>query len=304
MSLSLGPSGDTLLTGAVKDQSALHGVLNKIRDLNMEIVSVELLDDGGSYDTRRRWLYILGGIAALAAALCFRRNMDAEMTLAKSLGLFNAIPAAAPRAVTDWYALLQEHALCGLVFLGFFDMINYALVGFFFLGLVAALRRGAGSFLALAAALAGIGIAAYFASNQIFSLLSLSRGYAAAATQAERAAFIAAGQAALAIHENVTFGGIGINASFFLVSAAGLLIAAVMLISETFGKAAAYAGILANATGLSYYILLACAPAFVFIPLSVSAVFLMLWYILSGIRLLRLGCGRHLQKRSGADFQK
>jgi len=88
------------------------------------------------------------------------------------------------------------------------------------------------------------------------------------------------------------------------VSAAGLLIAAVMLISETFGKAAAYAGILANATGLSYYILLACAPAFVFIPLSVSAVFLMLWYILSGIRLLRLGCGRHLQKRSGADFQK
>ena len=33
-------NGDTLLTGRVADQSALHGVLIKIRNLNLPIVSV------------------------------------------------------------------------------------------------------------------------------------------------------------------------------------------------------------------------------------------------------------------------
>ncbi|MFC1964732.1 hypothetical protein ACFLWG_01845 [Chloroflexota bacterium] len=34
------PDGNTLLTGPVADQSALHGVLIKIRNLNLPIVSV------------------------------------------------------------------------------------------------------------------------------------------------------------------------------------------------------------------------------------------------------------------------
>ena len=33
-------NGDTLLTGRVADQPALHGVLRKIRNLNLPIVSV------------------------------------------------------------------------------------------------------------------------------------------------------------------------------------------------------------------------------------------------------------------------
>ncbi len=35
------PEGDTVLIGAVQDQVALHGVLNKIRDLNIPIRSVK-----------------------------------------------------------------------------------------------------------------------------------------------------------------------------------------------------------------------------------------------------------------------
>jgi len=34
------PEGDTILIGAVQDQVALHGVLSKIRDLNISILSV------------------------------------------------------------------------------------------------------------------------------------------------------------------------------------------------------------------------------------------------------------------------
>jgi len=34
----------TILTGLVTDQSALHGVLNRIRDLNLTLISVELVN--------------------------------------------------------------------------------------------------------------------------------------------------------------------------------------------------------------------------------------------------------------------
>ncbi len=33
--------GDTLLSGPLADQAALHGLLNRIRDLNLKLVCVE-----------------------------------------------------------------------------------------------------------------------------------------------------------------------------------------------------------------------------------------------------------------------
>jgi hypothetical protein len=38
--IRLDESGDTLLTGPVIDQAALHGLLRKVRDLGMPLVSV------------------------------------------------------------------------------------------------------------------------------------------------------------------------------------------------------------------------------------------------------------------------
>jgi len=34
------PNGDTVLSGHIVDQSALHGILNRIRDLGLELVSL------------------------------------------------------------------------------------------------------------------------------------------------------------------------------------------------------------------------------------------------------------------------
>jgi hypothetical protein len=44
--LSITPTenGETLLTGPVADQSALHGVLKKVRDLGLTLVSVNRVD--------------------------------------------------------------------------------------------------------------------------------------------------------------------------------------------------------------------------------------------------------------------
>ena len=134
----------------------------------------------------------------------------------------------------------------------------------------------------IATALAFVGIAVYLASNQAFSLLSLSDQYAAATTDAQRSMLLAAGQALLTIHDPNALGPGTLG--FLLVNLAGLIISGVMLRSNVFGKITAYAGILANAFGLGYPIGLAIAPKTFVIPivatsLSVSACFLVIWYV-------------------------
>ncbi len=47
MTMVAEPTGITRLSGDIADQSALHGLLNKIRDLNLGLVSVQLLDSDG-----------------------------------------------------------------------------------------------------------------------------------------------------------------------------------------------------------------------------------------------------------------
>jgi hypothetical protein len=38
------PNGETLLTGPVPDQAALHGLLHKVRDMGLPLVSVKRVD--------------------------------------------------------------------------------------------------------------------------------------------------------------------------------------------------------------------------------------------------------------------
>ena len=43
VSITLEDNGETLLTGPVMDQAALHGLLRKIRDLGMPLISAVLV---------------------------------------------------------------------------------------------------------------------------------------------------------------------------------------------------------------------------------------------------------------------
>ena len=47
LTLTLEDDGTTSLTGVVSDQAALHGLLTKIRDLGVTLISVAVVDPAG-----------------------------------------------------------------------------------------------------------------------------------------------------------------------------------------------------------------------------------------------------------------
>ncbi len=55
VTITLEDNGETLLTCPVADQAALHGLLRKVRDLGMPLLSVIRLEKGGQvYLDRKR----------------------------------------------------------------------------------------------------------------------------------------------------------------------------------------------------------------------------------------------------------
>lgn len=253
--------------------------------------------DSDSTDRAWRLLYFIGGVAALIAVVFFRRNFGTEMVAFRGFGIFD-VPAVHPSTAVGWFTLLQDDALVGLLLFDVVDLINYALVGLIFLALYAALHRASRSAMAIATAFGLVGIAVYFASNQAFAMLSLSERYAAATTDAQRAMFLAAGEALLAIYNpGAIYQGTGYYVGYSLVLLAGLIISAVMLRSRVFNKATAYVGILANALVLTDFIALAFAPALYGLPTVTSAPFRVLWMVLIALGLFRLG--RHKPDEGG-----
>jgi len=245
-------------------------------------------------------LYRVGGVAALVAGVLFRRNLAAE------IGLFSQ--HSLPVTVSDWFTLLQSNRLLGLAYLNIFDLVNYALVALMFLALYAVLRRTNKSYMAIATVLGLLGIAAYFASNTALSMLSLSDQYAVATTGAQKTTLVAAGEALLALNRFTAPGshpGSGGFLSLLLIAVAGTIASVVMLRSGLFKRATAYVGILAGALDLAYCIAYALVPtvdsemlAILFIP--AAGLLLMLWHIMVGWRLYRLGRlkGKTLPKQS------
>jgi hypothetical protein len=45
LTITLAENGDTLLTGPVVDQAALHGLLKKVRDLGLTLISINQVQE-------------------------------------------------------------------------------------------------------------------------------------------------------------------------------------------------------------------------------------------------------------------
>lgn len=216
----------------------------------------------------RSWekLFIIGAVAAFISALFF------------PLQIIVYIISPPPGTVLGFFTLFHDNMLLGLLSMDLLIVIEQILAIPMYLSLFAALRRYGEANMVLATTLSFIGIAAYFASNTAFNMLSLSSQYWAATTDAQRTVLQSAGEAMLAIYNGTAFliyyniGGLAI-----------ILISIVMLKSKVFGKAAAYAGILSGVIGYGLYV----PKIGIFISIF-SIVFLFVWYILIARGLLRL----------------
>lgn len=51
MTITLDTNGDTLLSGPVVDQAALHGILKKVRDLGLTLLSVNSVEPDRKEDS-------------------------------------------------------------------------------------------------------------------------------------------------------------------------------------------------------------------------------------------------------------
>jgi len=238
--------------------------------------------------SNRRILYLVGAIAAFIAVIVFRRNLAIELTTFGGFGIF-AVPTAAPLRAQDWFALLVQDAPVGLLLLNLSDLLNYVLIGLLFSAVCAALWQANRGMALTALLLAWAGALLYALSNQAFSILSLSRSFAAALTDTQRETLLAAGEALLAIdNPGRVISGTGALLSLFLFTLAGLLFSICMLRSAVFSRATGWLGLLASLFQLLYFPALTFAPALIAVPPVLSAPLREIWYVLIALRLLKL----------------
>jgi hypothetical protein len=111
-------------------------------------------------------------------------------------------------------------------------------------------------------------------------MLTLATRHAEAATEAERAAYIATGEGMLA-----TYMGFGTSfvVGYVLASLAGVLVGLAMLRTPVFLRAAAFAAIVANVLGFGIFL-----PGIGILLSLISVVVLWIWFAVIGWRLVGL----------------
>lgn len=223
--------------------------------------------DARTMDSRWHGLYRIGGATAVIMAVYI------PITIA----LYLASPP--PETVIGHFTLFQSNRLLGLVGMDLLYLLSNVLAIPMYLAFYIALRRVSESFMLIATTLGLVAVVALFAARPAVEMLHLSDQYAAATTDAQRAVFLAAGEAMLAV-----FNGTAFHLHYVLGSVSLLIISVVMLRSDVFGKATAYVGMVASVTGLGLYV-----PT-IGVSISIlSVVGLWIWYILIARRFFQLG---------------
>lgn len=216
-------------------------------------------------DGRWQWLYKIGGVAALISVVIIPISIVAYFVW--------------PPFPDDILVVIQEDRLAGLMSLDFLYLLSNFFAIPLFLVLYVTLKRVSESFSAIALALGFVGLLSLVPSRPIMEMFAISGQYAAATTDAQRAIYLAAGEAVLALFHGTAF-----NVHYLLGSASLLISSFLMLRSEIFGKRTAYVGIVTNIVVFGLYV----PKVGIYISL-LSVVGYLIWYILIARRLFQLG---------------
>jgi Domain of unknown function (DUF4386) len=218
-------------------------------------------------DPHWRWLYRIGGAAALFAAAM----IPIQLTVFIIWGQ--------PETALGWFTLFENSKLAGLLAFELLLVISTALGIATTLALYVALRGVNESLMAIALVVGLLEAVAFIMARPAFEMLYLSERYAAATTDAQRAMFLGAGEAMLA-----TFNGTAFHLSINLFSIYFLIVSIVMLRSHIFGRVIAYLGILAALFNWALYV----PQIGIFLSILSIVPFWAIWLILVARKLLQL----------------
>src|SRR3990172_4942102 len=165
--------------------------------------------DAQSRDSAWNGLYKTGGVTALVLV---------AIPLVQ-LVIFAVAPLPLQGTADEWFTLFHQNAILGL--LGFeILLVIYSLFSVVLsLALFAALRPAARTLSALFLVSSLIGAIAFVLARPAFEMLYLSHRYTAAATEAQKAIILGAGEAMVA-----TFHGTAFQVSYILGSITGFLV--------------------------------------------------------------------------------
>jgi hypothetical protein len=221
-------------------------------------------------DSKWKSLYKISGVVALSEVAFF---------IPISIIAFLIWPPPVNGTVIEWFTIFQENSFHGLVSFDLLYLITNIVLIPVTLALYIALRRTSASLMLIATVAVLVGTVALIAARPAFEMLSLSNQYAAATTDAQRAIFLAAGQATLA-----AFNGTAYHVHYILGSIALIIVSFVMLRSTVFSKKTAYIGIASNIIAFGLYV-----PEIGIYISAFSVVLYWIWYLLIARRFLKLG---------------
>ncbi len=225
--------------------------------------------------------YKIGGIAALVALL----YSLATLSIVMALGM-------PPETAQEGFTLLAENRLVGLLRMDVLTiLVMLPLYYLLILGLYGALRATAGTQSRLAAILGIVGVTLVLATPSAFAFLTLSDKFAAATDAAQRALFLAAGEAVLA---SDLYHGSGALMGGLLLQTATLIFSVLMLRSASFGKLTAWVGIVMHGLDLLHILVGFLAPAVGATLMIIAGTLYLVWFPLLAWDFFRLAKTREV----------
>ncbi len=215
-----------------------------------------------------RDLYKIGGIVSILAVI------DIFLAVA-AFFIWPYTPGFTTTA--SIFERIQRDRLGGLMTMDFFLVVGNFISIFFYLALYAALKRVNESYALIALVLGLIAVVALIPARPLMELLTLSDKYAAA-NEAERSQYLAAGEALLAL-----FNGTSWAVFYFLGPLSGLISTYLMLRSNIFSKGTAYAGMIANFTAFGILV-----PGIGVVFAFLSMLGIVIWDLLLARRFFQL----------------
>lgn len=198
-------------------------------------------------------------------------------------GDLNAIPETAIERFTQ----LRTNPWLGLYYLDVLNMVTSILMIPVFLSLILLLKKRKNGVLSLSLVVFMIGTTIFISNNAGISMLGLSKSYAEAVSS-QKDLIAAAGESLLI---KGAHGSMGAFLGFFLSMIASMMLSAVMIQSEVFGKVTGWIGLWGTALLLVYLVLVTFVPGTESIAMALAApggIMSLIWMILYTQRLVKV----------------